>query len=65
MADWRLRTASARHHLARQAVGLQHAVLKELSEGALIVRASALLGDARMMVNQLALEHANESAPDQ
>jgi len=37
------------------------AVLKELSESALIIRARALLGDARRVIDQLALVHPNEA----
>jgi hypothetical protein len=39
----------------------EHAVLKGLSEVALIIRARALLGDARRVINELLVEHPDEA----
>lgn len=39
----------------------EHAVLKDLSEVELVIRARALLGDTRRVIEQLALGHPNEA----
>jgi len=39
----------------------EYAVLKELSEIELVIRARALLGDTRRVIDQLALGHPNET----
>ncbi len=39
----------------------EHAVLKGLSDVELVIRATALLGDTRRVIDQLALGHPNET----